>query len=117
MKEDIKRQWVAALRSGEFKQGIDFLNGRNGEYCCLGVLCELAVRAGVVDKTFHEGFGHTMFDDKDATLPHRVSTWAGLLDNNDPSEVWIEAEDQTLTRLNDSGVKFTDIADIIEEQL
>lgn len=41
MKEEIKRDWLIALRSGEYKQGKRQLrNCEDGEwaYCCLGVL-------------------------------------------------------------------------------
>lgn len=41
MKPELKRKWVAALRSGKYKQGTGELFYRD-EYCCLGVLCEVA---------------------------------------------------------------------------
>lgn len=40
MDETIKAKWVAALRSGKYKQGFGFLNYRD-KYCCLGVLCDV----------------------------------------------------------------------------
>jgi hypothetical protein len=36
----IKKKWVAALRSGKYKQGQAFLF-RDDEYCCLGVLIDV----------------------------------------------------------------------------
>lgn len=36
IKPRLKQKWVTALRSGKFKQGIEFLYGDTG-YCCLGV--------------------------------------------------------------------------------
>ena len=49
MKPEIAQRWVEALRSGEYKQGLSVLrridesgNGQDS-YCCLGVLCEIAV--------------------------------------------------------------------------
>ena len=45
----IKAKWVSALRSGEFKQGTMQLRTLDDKYCCLGVLCALAVREGVID--------------------------------------------------------------------
>lgn len=36
---DFKAKWVAALRSGEYKQGRGQLRNHNNEYCCLGVAC------------------------------------------------------------------------------
>lgn len=41
------RKWIAALRSGEFQQGKAYLN-KGDKMCCLGVLCEVAIRNGVV---------------------------------------------------------------------
>jgi len=47
MVPEIKAQWVAALRSGEYVKGRNHLQ-KDGKFCCLGVLCELAVKAGIV---------------------------------------------------------------------
>lgn len=39
MREDVKKAWVEALRSGEFEQGQGELhNEKANTYCCLGVL-------------------------------------------------------------------------------
>ena len=45
MKPEIKKQWVQALRSGEYKQGRGQLK-QGATFCCLGVLCDLAVQSG-----------------------------------------------------------------------
>lgn len=34
--------WLKALRSGEYKQGKNFLKDSYGGYCCLGVGCKVA---------------------------------------------------------------------------
>lgn len=49
MNPEIKAQWVAALRSGDYQQGRGQLRSGNNTYCCLGVLMELAVEAGVLE--------------------------------------------------------------------
>jgi hypothetical protein len=41
MNPDVKAKWVAALRSGEYKQGPEWLQGESGCFCCLGVLCDI----------------------------------------------------------------------------
>lgn len=41
MKQELRDAWVAALRSGDWKQGKYRLNLK-GKYCCIGVLCEIA---------------------------------------------------------------------------
>lgn len=42
MRNVTKEEWVTALRSGEYRQGKGFLRNSDDEYCCLGVLCDLA---------------------------------------------------------------------------
>ena len=44
MDSELRDNWIAALESGEYAQGLSFLRRRRGSadtYCCLGVLCEL----------------------------------------------------------------------------
>ena len=48
MNPTIKAQWLEALRSGEYKQGREYLRQSNKDtvlYCCLGVLCDLHRKA------------------------------------------------------------------------
>lgn len=42
------KEWVAALRSGKYKQAQEILRDDKGGYCCLGVLCEVLVEKGIV---------------------------------------------------------------------
>ena len=44
MTPELKAQWIAALRSGEYTQGHNHLRTGNGYYCCLGVLCMVLKR-------------------------------------------------------------------------
>lgn len=85
---EVQAAWVKALRSGEFEQGTARLasegvtDGRV-RYCCLGVLCELAHRAGVVETRNHtpEGTAFLRFIEYDGmvTYPNRrVYEWAGV---------------------------------------
>lgn len=45
MDTDVKKKWIAALRSGDYKQGKHYLENNftaNGSrFCCLGVLCKV----------------------------------------------------------------------------
>ncbi len=59
MNPERKAQWVAALRSGEFPQGQSELKTAEGEFCCLGVACELAYREGKLN------FGEVASDEED----------------------------------------------------
>lgn len=45
-KKDFWRKWIAALRSGEYRQVSGMLHGFGG-YCCLGVASDLAIKDGV----------------------------------------------------------------------
>lgn len=122
MDQAIKKQWIAALRSGEYKQGTGCL--RNGkEFCCLGVLTDLyAKEKGLIwDSKATENskslYGH-------AAIPqHRVIEWAGLR-SCDPGVVVPESikretncDCESLAEMNDRGYTFDQIADVIEEQL
>lgn len=45
MNQEIKKRWVAALRSGDYKQGTGALRNADNKFCCLGVLCDLHSKA------------------------------------------------------------------------
>jgi hypothetical protein len=122
MNPEIKAKWVAALRSGEYAQTAGTLNRQtaNGDspagYCCLGVLCDVGVSDGVIEKQDgppeyrHASYrligGETYWVD---TMPSSgISGWAGL-DHSAESD---------LAEMNDGGGKsFSEIADFIEEKL
>lgn len=113
MKERVKELWVAALRSGRFKQ----TKGRlkfNKEHCCLGVLCELAKEDGlgleeqVLATSTIFGSGK---DTEIGYLPKMVMDWAWMK-TNDGS--WLE-DCRSLAELNDDGASFEKIAKVIEE--
>lgn len=140
---EIKEQWVAALRSGEYQQGKSYLT--RFEYdgdgttrrldCCLGVLCDLAVQAGVVDTVEREDdlIGYA-YSDVTGVPPRQVTQWAyGLADDEPGSDTWTvewRFQDPTdpddeghlgtkgLYDLNDQdGLSFAEIADVIEREL
>jgi hypothetical protein len=126
MNPDVKAKWLAALRSGRFKQATGALrrnltvDGRNlpvdYAYCCLGVLCEIAVKEGVIPPADPEGF----YDEESMTLPIRVREWAGINGYN-PSIPYRRDPDgkaiSSLAEANDKGYSFNQIADLIEEHL
>ena len=121
MDSKIKARWLAALRSGDYLQARGFLRSARG-YCCLGVLCEIAVQEGVTTRvTRGEGaesyYGEDFFS---TVLPEQVSDWAGGLSSSGalPGEATIDGSfsGNTLADLNDSGrYTFEQIADVIEE--
>jgi hypothetical protein len=135
LKAEIKAQWLAALRSGEYEQAKGYLNvikpvdhavpssrGGKAGMCCLGVLCDLAVRAGVVEtEVWEPDAGGAQFmrygDERETTLPpYEVVVWAGMSDLN--PHVKSGAHMGYLTALNDTtGCSFAEIADAIEASL
>jgi hypothetical protein len=120
MNPEIKADWLSALRSGEYQQGAGRLKivGEDGEkpsYCCLGVLTDLAAKAGVVEWYDLNSLGGVREDEgyiETGVLPVAVQYWAGLPGNNVGT---YSSETKVLTELNDDGVDFEEIANIIEE--
>jgi len=110
MKEVIKKKWVAALRSGEYKQGQRQLHNADGDkFCCLGVLCDLAAKEGIVKRTLSAHGGFYLYDNYDGFLPPSVRNWAQI----DPSSDQVPC----LVYLNDRGDSFDTIANVIEKVL
>lgn len=111
------KKWVAALRSGEFKQADGALYTSRG-YCCLGVACELAERDGVLmAKTMDPEGGCTIWDGEGASLPLAVQKWLGVTSDDPKVKIRDRAgEPYSLAEMNDSGIyNFEDIAKAIEE--
>jgi hypothetical protein len=98
MDKILKEKWVAALRSGEYKQCKDQLKDGGG-YCCLGVLCEIserAIRPGESTITLSEAVSY--FDIDDDKVASRIKC--------------------KFEKMNDSeGKTFAEIADYIEKEL
>jgi hypothetical protein len=130
MNQEIKAQWVTALRSGDYKQGTSVLHRvTNGEdtYCCLGVLCDLAEKAGVsVSRHNRSSCSCSMcngdrvvtYGGMDDFLPGIVKDWAGLDSPNPTTSVQVEDTNTnaSLSYLNDNGKTFEEIAAIIERE-
>lgn len=119
MNQTIKAQWTAALRSGDYPQGTNALKRVGGGLCCLGVLCELAVKAGVIHELRVGAAGAVEYGNHSGSsqiaLPFSVQQWAGLANEN--PNVNIEGGIDSLAALNDDGVDFAAIADLIDAQL
>jgi|ERR1043166_3191656 hypothetical protein len=128
MNKRVKTRWLKALRSGQYKQGIGRLKTLNDpdEFCCLGVLCDIALHSTKEGKKFvyEEEATPTVVayvDDSSGTrklfdLPPAVAKWAGL-DQVDPQVTLSNGDSQHLSWVNDKGFTFEHIADMIEEQL
>lgn len=129
MNPEIKERWVAKLRSGDYAQTDGRLADSSG-FCCLGVLCEVAVEDGIlikvedpaesddVEKTVYkyldkvEGYGSV------AVLPDAVVEWAGLPYYNPYVKVEESNPEMPISDVNDDlKYSFSQIADLIEKQL
>lgn len=108
MNPEVKAKWLVELRSGKYKQGRVYLN-QGGNYCCIGVLCEIAEKEGLIvaDRTKDR----VKYGDIECSLPKTLKSWSGV-------EGLVDVKSGTcLAVMNDAGVSFNDIADIIEKQL
>ena len=116
MNKEIKAQWLTALRGGEYAQGWGQLRKGN-EFCCLGVLCDLAEKAGVIESHEDEWNIHHYGDNGESSvLPYAVRQWVSLL-HFDP-EVRTGSGVLALSKVNDElNYSFYEIAELIEEQL
>lgn len=150
MKKEIADRWVQELRSGRYSQTVGNLHISDSStdrrpvgFCCLGVLCSMAVEDGVIDPpssttaryadgivTYNEyeglqslpgpavldyatlssetGEGLTLDDVKDFLTSDQVRA---VFHQPNPEDWYVT----TLVDMNDNGVPFSTIADIIEK--
>lgn len=116
--QELLKEWVAALRSGEYAQGKKRLN-QGGKFCCLGVLCELTAERLQLQREVSDG--DTGYNENFTVLPEPVAELIGFLTGG--GGVWynplVELAPEFLTEtslaeLNDSGFSFNQIADVME---
>lgn len=134
MIQKLRDEWVRRLESGEYQQGKSWLRTLDGKYCCLGILCEMAVEDSIVTRELVPSHVSTparyRYESKPGTYLNsdisRISPHAGS-DNVLPIGVvkWAYVDDVTpsvfhdnmlwsLTSLNDNGVHFSIIASYIK---
>ncbi len=147
-----KTLWLEALRSGKFGQIDGYLGAEDEDgnvlgYCCLGVLCEVAMNRNAYANKMtltrevadggHFKFQAGAFQDTGVT-PAPIAEWADMdrdpfipisavhalqaRDESAPQGRHNGSEDNpveytTLSVLNDRGFTFAQIADLIEECL
>lgn len=112
MKQDVKAQWLRALRSGAYTQGHNALrNWDEGDmFCCLGVLCDVINPKGwnkpaLVDNVREFTYAGTSSDEK---LPDALGA---VLEISDGQENHLVSMNDTL------DATFREIADWIEDNL
>lgn len=102
MKQSVRDEWTAALRSDEWKQGRGQLCNEDGEMCCLGVLYDVAIDGDWVlsnGRWTADGNSTRLSDDLRKQLGLNVGT------------------QHMLVRQNDSGYSFREIADWIDANI
>jgi hypothetical protein len=113
MNPERKSRWTTKLRSGDYLQGKGALRKRGEEqdfFCCLGVLCEIAVDEGAVHRSEEpEVVGwHYSYDEEGGVLPIELEEWSGIGPD----------DRQGLMTMNDTeGKTFPEIADWIDANL
>lgn len=99
----IQQEWVDTLRNSDIKQATGVLGLENGARCCLGVLCDIAVKHGIIDPPsvdeYSIKYGNAAYD-----LPSTVAKWIKIK----------RSAEHNLEVQNDEGMSFKQIADFIE---
>jgi hypothetical protein len=129
----IKELWINALEADDApEQGQRYLGLPTGERCCLGVLCDIAVKEGVIPEPITvDGSGEYALrygvrtpNDNDTSihaLPFAVRDWAGLNEINPQvlrDDVNVDGyQIESLAEYNDGGYNFKQIANVIREEL
>lgn len=118
--QEVMQEWVAELRSGRHKQGKSHLHQTNGKKCCLGILCEIAVKHEVIPPPVISACERGcdcqacftpqvyLYEHEAQMPPPKVMEWAGL------HVLEMNLSPMKLATLNDEGRPFEDIADLIE---
>lgn len=112
MNPEAKAKIVAALRSGEYKQGTGKLRDTDGScHCVWGVICAVSGLGQWDAENIFQCDG----DQGYAIPPQTVQNWTG---SDESQEVTINGRTQSLIAHNDEGTAtFEEMATAIEEQL
>jgi len=119
-----KVKWLAALLSGEYKQGRGTLRGMDDTYCPLGVLCDVYRQ--------EQGGRWTMLPQKDGSayfgfcdarsqystgseLTAAILEWAAYCAGT--FALGTPGTTKSIADLNDSGASFVEIAELLERCL
>ena len=102
LNRELMEKWVAALRSGEYKQGAEYLcqydeDGNAAAFCCLGVLENIEPRIKCDDG------GDELLDEDSLKEFLGVNRNDGFLQS-------------TYAGWNDEGMSFSEIADRLEKK-
>lgn len=110
----IQTKWLEALESGNYQQGNGYLK-RNGRYCCLGVLCEIAGLKESIEEGGATCFSADELSSSSTYVPEAVVPAFGLRNPAGAlhNEVAVEFNSAlgTLASLNDhTSLSFAELA-------
>lgn len=109
MKAALKKKWIDALRSGNYKQGHSVLRN-DDHYCCLGVLCDV-IGPTKWDKDGREG-------DTYVWKHENKNNYCVVPYMNELDEYFVDKQQVRLANMNDKENKsFEEIADYIEKNV
>lgn len=118
MNPDIKKEWVAGLRSGKYTQGYGYLRSKDNKFCCLGLLCDIHDQKNEIslwNSTIVDNY--ILYDNDGAMPPKEVRDWCGV-ESFHETKIVFEGQKVVLCELNDRfRLDFNQIADLIEAQL
>lgn len=111
LRKEFGVKWIEALRSEEYEQGNGFLEDDQGRFCCLGVFCKAHFPKYKILNSFYIETKANAENHKGVskTLVNKVPSL--LIGNTSNSFVKI------VSRMNDDGYTFNDIADYIEQNV
>ena len=105
MDKELKKKWVDALRSGDYKQGRGHLRSARDAYCCLGVLAEISGMPNEVGDDGYYKYGTNGCN-------------SGLFGRADQLRLGVASVVGYLVSMNDeANATFPEIADYIDENL
>ena len=133
---EFKRQWVAALRSGEYTQCTGALHrkpvdGDPGGHCCVGVALEVAAKMGLISLEWmdDDAGGTAMYyvapdGARQYSMPSHLTNdkllyhlmWM-VIDKNGNMLYLSELNDAIKDGSGERGMTFAQIADLIEEYM
>lgn len=117
MYQEIAREWASALDSGIYERGTGWLRQTTAEgavrFCAWGVLCELAVQAGVIPAAIRSADPSWLYEGCAAWPPREVLDWAGI--DLDTHEYASHPALKVIADQNDYGYPFDVIAEAIRD--
>ncbi|MGL5076086.1 MAG: hypothetical protein ACRDBG_09645 [Waterburya sp.] len=106
--EKVFELWIKTLKSKKYKPGRWALRSCGDEYCCLGVLCDLAAKDGGEQWSRKEYSEYYTLHGQSGLPDLKVTDWLGLS----------RKDVETLVSKNDiAELSFKEIADYIETEL